>query len=181
MVFGLKLGKKLDRPRGPDGTFAASTPAPGIDKMVSREGDALLGTMKVMDSIYGIMEKQNAIIDAKVESILASGYEPEGPESDGLLAQLLPILEGLAPHIGPQLGRLLDKYSGVQPPGAVIATAPVATAPGGIDPVKLIKDAAGTDPKLLKLVWPAIQVKLKEAGIEPETFKQAIANINKAI
>jgi len=101
-------------PRTPTGTFAAKEPVT-IEKRVETEQKALSGTMEVMNSIYGIMEKQEALLNAKVEATLAAGYEPEGPESDGLLQLAIPILEQLAPYIGPYMGPLLEKYAGVKP------------------------------------------------------------------
>ena len=159
-----------------------------IQKGVEAEAKALGNTMQIMDSIYGMMGKQEALINAKVESILAAGYEPEGTESDGWMAVLAPVLQELAPHIAPYVGGLIEKYAGVSPnlspqPKYQTVTPPAHETPsgGGINFADLINQAAKTNPTLLKAAMPAINNELTKKGIDPVAFKAAIQNLNRAI
>lgn len=187
-----KAAPSAEQPRQYDGRFAVKEPD-RLEKRVESEQKALSGTVEVMNSIYGIMEKQEAIMNAKVEAVLASGYEPEGSESDGLLAILVPVLEQLAPYAAPYIGPLLEKYAGVSPnhtsavgmtptiPSVSPAGSGSPPPAGGMDFKQLVAQAADSNPTLIKAAMPVINSKLKEQGIEPELFKQAILNLSKAV
>lgn len=187
-MFGLKRDKKPAQPRAPDGTFGSTGAAKGIDKTVESETKAISATMDVMAGITKLqaaqddaLTKRDALINARVEALLNAGYEAEGPESDGLLAVAAPVIQSLAPYIGPYLAKIL----GTEAPLNVMPTAsgqPSPTpAPPDMNVVDLIKQAATHDAKTIKLAMPIINSKLKEQGIEPALFKQAVLNLAKAV
>lgn len=180
--------KKPEPIRTDDGKFTAKTPIT-LEKRVETEQKALSGTVEVMNSIYGIMEKQEAIMNAKVEAALASGYEPEGPESDGILAIAMPILEQLAPHIGPYIGPLLEKYAGVNPqtimPTAAGQAATTSPLPGGPSPQQNAPDKLKIALALPDSMWTKenIRMVLEQngmGGLDDKDIKRLAQKINKA-
>ena len=188
--FRSKTAKNPAQTRQPDGTFGPSmTAEPRLTPVKQAENEVKVVSMgaDLLTSINNLVKSQNDMINNAVEERLGVSEGPEIDEYSGLLSTITPIVQVLAPYIGPYVGPLLEKYAGVQP-NTTIPPSPTPQPPGsessaapGANAIELITRAATTSPKLIKAGWPVIESELKKAGIEPETFKRAIQNLNKAI
>ena len=130
--------------------------------------------MDLVAAMDGMMEKREALINAKVEGLLASGYEPDEP--DGLAAILAPIIEGITPVLPQIIERIVPPLQA----GAVAGPTPSA-APAGVNPVMLIQRAATTPVPLLKAAMPQINAELEKVGVTRDQFKEAIQRLAKAV
>jgi len=191
-----------DQPRTAAGTFAArptTAPAEAMARQVEGENKLLSGTMTTFDSMLQFMDHFDKRIDERVTARIgdSAGMEPEGSEWLPIISQIAGMLDK------DQLAGLIHKFTGVAPgspsgaspslkSGEVMVTGAEQAgtspspqqppAPAGVNGVSLIKDAANNSPAAIKLAMKAQGFKeLAKQGISKEEFKQAIANIHKAV
>lgn len=180
-----KPAKTAAQPRLPDGTFGPTgTAEERITPLKKAETEVKVVSLGVdlLTGINNLVKSQQDIINAAVAERLGEGGGAEIDEYSGLLATITPIVEALAPYIGPYVGPLLEKYAHVQPQNTPLPSgAPPSPPSPSYDAKQLIEGAAKTPASLLKAGMPEILNAIEKQGIERETFKRAIKNLNKAI
>ena len=163
--------------RAVDGKFAPS-PAAAVPKQLENE----IKTFEVAQKFVTGLDQMVTARNQALESMM-----PHAEEEISTLDYVLPILETLMPYIGVYIPGIMEKLGIAPSPQSGIGAStgenptPSPATPPQINAKDLIERAAKTPVIALKTAMPIILSEVEKAGISPETFKQAIKNISKAI
>jgi len=170
-----KAEKAAAQEREPSGKFAAPV-AQIQQKAVEQEAKSVSTLVETLKGVQELNRMMGVGEEVAEESIIGSEWAPVAQMGLQIFGPaLVPYIDGIMERLGIPKNAIVDEK-----PSEAVAASP--QSPAGLQGIGLIKQAAVTSPKLIKI---ALKTKgyseLEKLGVTEEEFKQGITNIHKAI